>query len=43
MIACQMSMELMGVDREELMEGVHQGGVASYLESAGTAGINLFV
>jgi len=43
MIACQMSMELMGVDREELMDGVHQGGVASYLESAGTAGINLFV
>ncbi|MEK7392214.1 MAG: FAD-dependent oxidoreductase [Fibrobacterota bacterium] len=43
MTACQMSMELMGIDREELMEGVDQGGVASYLESAGTAGINLFV
>jgi len=43
MTACQMSMDLMGIDREELMEGVDQGGVASYLESAGTAGINLFV
>ncbi|MEN9308108.1 MAG: hypothetical protein RL173_2040 [Fibrobacterota bacterium] len=43
MTACQMSMDLMGIDREELMEGVEQGGVASYLESAGTAGINLFV
>jgi peroxiredoxin family protein len=43
MTACQMSMDLMGVAREELMEGVEQGGVASYLEAAGTAGINLFV
>jgi len=43
MTACQMSMELMGVAREELMEGVETGGVASYLEAAGTAGINLFI
>ncbi|MEN9352978.1 MAG: hypothetical protein RL318_303 [Fibrobacterota bacterium] len=43
MTACQMSMELMGVAREELMEGVETGGVASYLEAAGTSGINLFV
>lgn len=43
MTACQMSMELMGVDRAELMDGVKVGGVASYLEAAGSAGINLFV
>jgi NADPH-dependent 2,4-dienoyl-CoA reductase/sulfur reductase-like enzyme/peroxiredoxin family protein/rhodanese-related sulfurtransferase/TusA-related sulfurtransferase len=43
MTACQMSMELMGVAREELMDGVEQGGVASYLEAAGSAGINLFI
>lgn len=43
MTACQMSMELMGVDREELIEGIEIGGVASYLEAAGTAGVNLFV
>lgn len=41
--ACQMSMDLMGIDREELIDGIEHGGVASYLESAGTAGINLFV
>ena len=43
MTACQMSMELMGVDREELIDGIEVGGVASYLEAAGTAGVNLFV
>ncbi len=43
MTACQMSMELMGVGREELIEAVEIGGVAAYLEAAGTSGINLFV
>lgn len=43
MTACQMSMELMGVDREELMDGIEVGGVATYLEAATTAGVNLFV
>lgn len=43
MTACQMSMDLMGVAREELMDGVELGGVASYLEAASNAGINLFV
>lgn len=43
MTACQMSMDLMGFGREELMDGIEIGGVASYLESAGTAGVNLFV
>jgi peroxiredoxin family protein/TusA-related sulfurtransferase/rhodanese-related sulfurtransferase len=42
-IACQMSMDVMGVKREELIDQVVIGGVANYLESAGTAGINLFV
>ncbi|MCB9496729.1 MAG: FAD-dependent oxidoreductase [Fibrobacteria bacterium] len=41
--ACQMSMDLMGVSREELIDGVEIGGVAAYMEAAGTAGINLFV
>jgi len=43
MTACQMSMDLMGVHREEIMDGVELGGVATYLEAAGTAGVNLFV
>ena len=42
-IACQMSMDVMGVKREELIDQATIGGVANYLESAGTAGINLFV
>ncbi|MFA6507990.1 MAG: DsrE/DsrF/DrsH-like family protein, partial [Treponemataceae bacterium] len=43
MIACQMSMDLMGVAREELMEGVEIGGVATYMEAASESGVNLFI
>jgi NADPH-dependent 2,4-dienoyl-CoA reductase/sulfur reductase-like enzyme/peroxiredoxin family protein/rhodanese-related sulfurtransferase/TusA-related sulfurtransferase len=43
MIACQMSMDVMGVAREELLDGVTIGGVASYLEASETANLNLFV
>ncbi len=43
MVACQMSMDVMGVSPDELMEGVEIGGVANYLESAENAGHNLFI
>lgn len=43
MTACQMSMDLMGVSREELMDGVELGGVASYLDAADSANMNLFI
>jgi peroxiredoxin family protein len=43
MIACQMSMDVMGVSREELFDYVKIGGVASYLEAASESGINLFI
>lgn len=43
LIACQMSMDVMGVKKEELIDEVQIGGVANYLESATTAGINLFI
>lgn len=43
MIACQMSMDIMGVDKTELIEGVHIGGVANYLEEAEQSNLNLFV
>jgi NADPH-dependent 2,4-dienoyl-CoA reductase/sulfur reductase-like enzyme/peroxiredoxin family protein/rhodanese-related sulfurtransferase/TusA-related sulfurtransferase len=43
MIACQMSMDVMGVDKEELMEGVEIGGVATYLEEADQSNLNLFI
>ncbi len=42
-IACQMSMGVMGVTREELIDEAEIGGVANYLESAGSAGVNLFI
>jgi len=43
MTACQMSMDIMGVAREELMDGVEIGGVASYLDAASGANLNLFI
>lgn len=43
MIACTMSMDVMGVKQEELMENVMLGGVATYLECAEDANVNLFI
>lgn len=42
-IACQMSMDVMGVKKEELLDNVHLGGVASYMERADDANVNLFI
>lgn len=42
-IACQMSMDVMGVKKEELLEQVKIGGVATYLERAEEANVNLFI
>ena len=42
-IACQMSMDVMGVDREELLDNVNIGGVAAYMERAEQANVNLFI
>lgn len=42
-IACQMSMDVMGVKAEELLDGVQIGGVATYLERAENANVNLFI
>ncbi len=43
LVACQMSMDVMGVVREELIDGVEIAGVASYLEATESANLNLFV
>jgi peroxiredoxin family protein/rhodanese-related sulfurtransferase/TusA-related sulfurtransferase len=43
MIACNMSMDLMGVHASELIEGVELGGVATYLGEAEDADVNLFI
>lgn len=42
-IACTMSMDVMGVKAEELMDGVTLGGVATYLERTEEANLNLFI
>lgn len=42
-IACQMSMDVMGVDKEELLDNVTIGGVATYMNRAEDSSLNLFI
>ncbi|WP_300805130.1 DsrE/DsrF/DrsH-like family protein, partial [uncultured Duncaniella sp.] len=42
-IACQMSMDVMGVSREELIDEVTVGGVATYMNRTEDANLNLFI
>ncbi|RIX50295.1 CoA-disulfide reductase [Paenibacillus nanensis] len=42
-VACQMSMDVMGIQKEELIDGVKIGGVGYYLGKADQSGINLFI
>lgn len=41
--ACSMSMDVMGIKREELIEGIELGGVASMLASAENSDMSLFI
>ncbi len=43
LVACQMSMDMMGINKEELFDEVKIGGVASYLEEAEKSNVNLFI
>jgi peroxiredoxin family protein len=43
LVACSMSMDLMGIRREELIDDVEEGGVAMYLDSAEAGAVNLFI
>ncbi len=43
LVACTMTMELMGIKSEELIEGVEEGGVAMYLDRAESSNVNLFI
>ena len=43
LVACTMSMDIMGITKDELIDGVEFGGVASYLADAEDANVNLFV
>ena len=42
-IACSMSMDVMGIRKEELIDGVEIGGVGSYLGDAEESNVNLFI
>ena len=43
MVACQMSMDVMGIKPSELIAGVEIGGVATFLGSAELSDTNLFI
>jgi len=43
LVVCTMSMDLMGIKREELIDGVEEGGVALYLSEAEAGNVNLFM
>ena len=43
MIACNMSMDLMGITNDELIDGVEHGGVASFLGAAEDSNMSLFI
>lgn len=43
MIACQMSMDVMGIHRDELIDDVEIGGVAKYIAEADDSRVSLFI
>lgn len=42
-VACTMSMDVMGIKKEELIDGVELGGVGAYLGDAEESNVNLFI
>ena len=42
-VACSMSMDVMGIRAEELIDGVEIGGVGTYLGDAEESNVNLFI
>jgi peroxiredoxin family protein len=42
-IACQMSMEIMGIKREELIDGIELGGVSTFLGAGELSDMSLFI
>ncbi|PTX55111.1 peroxiredoxin family protein [Melghirimyces profundicolus] len=42
-VACTMSMDVLGIDKDELIDGIDYGGVATYLGEAYDAKVNLFI
>ena len=43
LVACQMSMDIMGIQKEELIEGVELGGVATFIGSGEESDMSLFI
>ena len=43
LVACTMSMDIMGITKEELIDGVEYAGVAAYLGDAEESNVNLFI
>jgi peroxiredoxin family protein len=43
MIACTMSMDAMGIQKEELVDGLEYGGVAAYMADAARSRVTLFI
>ena len=43
LIACQMSMDIMGIRQEELIDGVELGGVATFLGAGEQSDMSLFI
>jgi peroxiredoxin family protein len=43
LVACTMTMDLLGLKQEELLEGIEYAGVAAYLADAQEGNVNLFI
>ncbi|WEK55497.1 MAG: DsrE/DsrF/DrsH-like family protein [Candidatus Cohnella colombiensis] len=43
LVACTMTMDLLGLQQEELLDGIEYAGVAAYLGDATEAKVNLFI
>lgn len=43
LVACTMTMDLLGLQKEELIDGIEYAGVAAYLSEAENGNVNLFI
>ena len=43
LIACTMTMGIMGLHKEELLDGVEEGGVAAFIGDADRSNMTLFI
>jgi len=43
LVTCTMTMDLLGLQKEELLDDIEYAGVAAYLADAETGNVNLFI